>query len=383
MLRWPVGMIEAVARSAGCAGLVLFATLVDSRARADSPVLFSEPARLASRALLIAVASAGERLVAVGDRGHILLSDDKGRTWAQSGSVPTQALLTGVCFADAQRGIAVGHDEVILTTADAGRTWKRTHYAPEAQQPLLDVWCGQGGRAIAIGAYSAYFSSENGGATWKERKFAAQPVRAQAAQAKGATASTGTAAESADSADNTGGGFHLNRILGSSPSRLYIAAEAGHLYRSDNGGVDWVELPSPYEGSFFGVLPLAGDALLAYGLRGNLLRSEDAGLTWQRTRTGTVAMLDGGVAFGTGRVPDAVAIVGLSGVVLVSHDGGKSFVLLQQDDRKGLSDVVAVGAGTLLTVGEGGAKVITLHTDTAAGVAASTTAAGDVSREPR
>jgi photosystem II stability/assembly factor-like uncharacterized protein len=300
--------------------------------------------------------------VAVGDRGHILLSDDKGRSWVQSNSVPTQALLTGVCFADARRGIAVGHDEVILTTEDAGRNWTRTHYAPEAQQPLLDVWCGQGGRAIAVGAYSAYFSSEDGGATWKERKFEAPPVRTQPVQpAKAARDSI-----SRGVADNIDGGFHLNRIVASSPSRLYIAAEAGHLYRSDNGGVDWVELPSPYEGSFFGVLPLAGDALLAYGLRGNLLRSEDAGLTWQRIRTGTVAMLDGGVTFGNDGASSAVAVVGLSGVVLVSYDGGKSFALLQQDDRKGLSGVLAVGADTLLTVGEGGAKLIAVHADSVA-----------------
>jgi photosystem II stability/assembly factor-like uncharacterized protein len=345
-------MTFAVARTAGCAGFLLLGAVIDSRADAEPPVLSSEPARLASRALLIAVASAGERLVAVGDRGHILLSDDKGRTWVQSESVPTQVLLTGVCFADARRGIAVGHDEVILNTEDAGRTWKQTHYSPEAQQPLLDVWCGQGGRAIAVGAYSAYFSSEDGGATWNERKFEAPPVRTQPVQA--------------GSADNIGGGFHLNRIVASSPSRLYIAAEAGHLYRSDDGGVDWVELPSPYEGSFFGVLPLAGDALLAFGLRGNLLRSEDAGLTWQRIRTGTVAMLDGGVTFGNDGAPSAVAIVGLSGVVLVSYDGAKSFALLQQDDRKGLSGVLAVGAGTLLTVGEGGAKLIALRADSVA-----------------
>jgi photosystem II stability/assembly factor-like uncharacterized protein len=322
--------------------------------------------------------------VAVGDRGHILLSDDKGRTWVQSDSVPTQALLTGVCFADARRGIAVGHDEVILTTGDAGRTWNRTHYSPEAQQPLLDVWCGQGGRAIAVGAYSAYFSSEDGGATWKERKFEAPPVHTQPVPAaevkgtKGAVGSTSHAAR-AESADNIDGGFHLNRIVASSPSRLYIAAEAGHLYRSDDSGVDWVELPSPYEGSFFGVLPLAGDALLAYGLRGNLLRSEDAGLTWQRIRTGTVAMLDGGVTFGNDEGHSAVAVVGLSGVVLVSYDGGKSFALLQQDDRKGLSGVLAVGADTLLTVGEGGAKLIALR----AGVASAAIGVGDVSRETR
>src|SRR6266403_1988295 len=75
-------------------------------------------------------------------------------------------------------------------------------------------------------------------------------------------------------------------------SSARTAAEAGHLYRSDDGGASWLELPSPYQGSFFGVLLVAGDAVLAYGLRGNLFSSQDAGRGWQRIETGPVAMLD-------------------------------------------------------------------------------------------
>jgi photosystem II stability/assembly factor-like uncharacterized protein len=286
----------------------------------------AELARLSSRSLLLDLATAGNRLVAVGDRGHILLSDDAGRTWTQTGA-PTQALLTGVCFSDAQHGIAVGHDEIILASADGGRTWHRTHFRPQAQQPLLDVWCGAGGRAIAVGAYGVYMVSSDYGANWEERKLAS---------------------------DDISGGYHLNAIASDSSSRLYIAAEAGHLYRSDDGGNTWKSLPSPYEGSLFGVLPLQGGTVLVFGLRGNLFRSEDSGATWQRVRTGTEAMLDGATSFDGG----GVAVVGLSGVVLLSRDGGSSFSLLQQDDRKGLAAVLQVQTGTLVTVGEAGAKRI-------------------------
>src|SRR5262249_10578900 len=95
------------------------ATAADEVAR--EPLRAAEAARLAARGLLIAIAPAGQRLVAVGDRGIIVLSDDRGASWTQAQYVPTQALLTGVCFIDAQHGVAVGHDEVIVTTADAGR----------------------------------------------------------------------------------------------------------------------------------------------------------------------------------------------------------------------------------------------------------------------
>ena len=327
-----------------------------STASADVAELRSEPATLSSRSLLLGLATAGKRLVAVGDRGHILLSDDAGRTWTQTGS-PTQALLTGVCFSDAQHGIAVGHDEIILISDDAGRTWKRTHFAPQAQQPLLDVWCGAGGRAIAVGAYGVYMVSGDYGASWEERKLevtgtgtAAAGTKSGAGGAGGADAAKGAAS----SGEDITGGYHLNAIAADSSSRLYVAAEAGHLYRSDDGGNTWKALSSPYEGSLFGVLPLQGGALLTYGLRGNLFRSADSGATWQRISTGTEAMLDGATSFDAA----GVAVVGLSGVILLSRDGGSTFSLLQQDDRKGLAAVREAQQGTLATVGEAGVKLI-------------------------
>lgn len=309
------------------------------------------PARLAARALLIAVAAAGERLVAVGDRGIIVLSDDKGASWAQAAQVPTQALLTGVCFFDAQHGLAVGHDEVALVTADAGRTWKLSHYAPEAQRPLLDVWCGAGGQAIAIGAYSTYLTSPDGGASWNESRFVATP-RPKPGGARRAAAAQAAASDQ----DAAGGGYHLNRIVSAAGARLYIAGETGHLYRSDNSGAAWQELTTPYAGSFFGVLPLGGETVLAFGLRGNLYRSADAGSSWQKIDTATVALLDGAARFGD----SGVAIVGLSGVVLVSYDSGRSFILRQQSDYAALSAAVTVGGGSLAAVGENGARIINL-----------------------
>ena len=163
--------------------------------------------------------------------------------------------------------------------------------------------------------------------------------------------------------------FHLNKIAAASATRLYIAAEGGHLYRTDDGGESWRELPSPYDGSFFGVKPLEGDVVLAYGLRGNLFRSEDAGATWRKVETGTHAMLNDAVSVGPN---GAIVVVGLSGVVLVSRDGGRSFALMQQEDRKGLSAARAVGGAALVAVGEGGVRRIDIApaTATASGMAA-------------
>jgi photosystem II stability/assembly factor-like uncharacterized protein len=301
----------------------------------------AEVARLAAHGLLVALAAAGPRLVAVGDRGIVVLSDDRGTSWRQAAQVPVQALLTGVCFSDPLHGVAVGHDEDILTTGDGGEHWQLVHSAPDAQRPLLDVWCGPHAQVIAVGAYSAYLVSQDGGASWSAPKFEPRAL-------------PGAPAKAAD--DTASGGYHLNRIVATEAGRLYLAGEAGHLYRSDDGGNSWDTLSSPYEGSFFGVLPLGGDVVLAYGLRGNLYRSENAGGSWQRISTETLSMLDGGTRLPGG----AAAIVGLAGVVLVSDPAGRSFTLLQQPDHAGLAAALPAGEGVLTVVGDYGAQRIAL-----------------------
>jgi photosystem II stability/assembly factor-like uncharacterized protein len=296
-------------------------------------------APLATKSLLLALAVAGDGLVAVGERGHVLRSTDHGRSWTQSAAVPTRAMLTGVCFEDARRGWAVGHDEIILATADGGATWTRAHFAPESQQPLLDVACGPDGHAIAVGAYGSVYTTSDG-VGWSARKLGAQPLvpaKAPVAAAAGETAPD----------------YHLNRIarLG---QRLYIAAEAGHLYRSDDGGATWLELPSPYEGSFYGLLALDADSVLAFGLRGRLFRSRDAGRTWQPLDSHTVAMLTDAARLADG----TLVVVGLSGVVLVSRDAGETFALQQQPNRKGLAAVAAGEGSRVVVAGEGGVRLV-------------------------
>ena len=49
-----------------------------------------------------------------------------------------------------------------------------------------------------------------------------------------------------------------------------------------------------------------------------------------------------------------VVIVGLSGTVLVSKDGGHEFFLSNRRDRLGLANVAELSGGRLLTVGEAG-----------------------------
>src|SRR5437667_12911281 len=85
----------------------------------DTPSLISP---LASKSLLQSVVRAGDRIVVVGQRGHIVISSDGGATWKQS-PVPVSSDLTSVYFVDDKQGWVAGHDGVILHTGDGGEKW--------------------------------------------------------------------------------------------------------------------------------------------------------------------------------------------------------------------------------------------------------------------
>ena len=66
------------------------------------------------------------------------------------------------------------------------------------------------------------------------------------------------------------------------------------------------------------------------------------------------AMLTDGIRLADG----TFVISGLGGILLTSSDGGSTFGLLPQPDRRGISAIVEAGDGQLLMVGEFGVKMI-------------------------
>jgi photosystem II stability/assembly factor-like uncharacterized protein len=282
-------------------------------------------APLAPSSLLLDVAVRDGVTVAVGERGHVLVSGDQGRSWRQA-EVATRTLLTGVFMQDARLGWAVGHDEVIVRTRDGGLTWERVHSAPEREKPLLDVWFADAHTGLAVGAYGGLLATTDGGDTWTSRTVYGEDD------------------------------FHLNHIAAAADGTLFLAAEAGHLYRSDDKGATWQPLPSPYEGSFFGLLPLPDGSLLAFGLRGHLYRSPDNGRSWTPIETGTDATLTSALDLGSGRF----VVGGMGGTLLWSDAAGTAVRKQELADRKAIVALAPGATGTLLLIGEGGVRHVAI-----------------------
>jgi photosystem II stability/assembly factor-like uncharacterized protein len=286
----------------------------------------SEILPLTPRSLLLDIVNTGERLVAVGDRGAVLVSAD-GKEWTQV-QTPTRAALTAVTFADAQNGWAVGHDAVILRTSDGGRSWALQNFEPELEMPFLDVLFLDAQRGFVIGAYGLLYGTVDGGETWEEVDT---PIREDE--------------------------WHFNSMTRLRDGSLFIAGESGTLAHSTDEGQTWALLESPYDSSLFGALPYGDKGVVIFGLRGNVFITNDvAGGEWNEITTGTVASMFGGTTLADGRS----VLVGVNGTVMVSADGMDEVTLLKSAAGTPLSSAVGFG-DVLLAVGESGIQRVALQ----------------------
>lgn len=338
----------------------------------ETPAMQSKKA---AQGLLLDVEAVGERLVAVGQRGHIVYSDDGGKSWSQA-QVPVSTTLTAVHFATATHGWAVGHSGVVLHSRDGGKTWEKqldgirvnqlvieqnrerveelealleeadgkeaeelearleeaqmalddseSDAEDGASKPFLDVWFKNEKEGFVVGAYGLFFSTDDGGKTWMNQ------------------------AQRLENPDR----LHLNAIAQVTGGAFFIVGESGEIHMSADGGDSWRRLKGPYSGSLFNVMGTgAVNEVLVAGLRGNLFRSDDLGKTWKRIKTGVTESLNGGSHGTDGRV----VITGNGGVVLTSKNFGQSFDAFVRPDRQSVAAASFVG-DQLVIVGEEGAK---------------------------
>jgi len=155
-------------------GLTAIAALVALQSAAmAAPAIQADTDNVTWRAthgLLLGLARAGARLVAVGNDGHVLLSDDEGKSWRLA-KTPTEELLTAVVFPTPTEGWAVGQDEEILHSTDAGETWTQQHIAGDSDQALFTIISLTPQHLFASGAYNLIEETQDGGATWKDSKI--------------------------------------------------------------------------------------------------------------------------------------------------------------------------------------------------------------------
>lgn len=318
------------------------------------PPVFAPTQVYPDRVLVNGLARQGERLIAVGEQGQILIADAVDGPW-RSARIESQRGLTlaQVSFVDEQTALAVGHDGWILRSADRGDSWQEVAFGGAGTDPLLGIDGPYDGRLFAYGAFGLYTISDDLGQTWQPRELVVdEPVAADPAQAAPAADPYADPFASFD-AGSIGGSGHLNDMTQAADDSLVLVGERGTLLRSSDNGETWKRLPEIYSGSFFGVLSLPSKALLAFGMRGHVYRSEDFGTSWQESRVPTTTSLFSGVV----AAPQRVVLAGAGNAVLVSDDDGRSFALATESARYSIADLLPLERGVWLTASDGGIEI--------------------------
>jgi photosystem II stability/assembly factor-like uncharacterized protein len=324
----------------------------------DPLALPAQASELASRSMLLAVTRAGARLIAVGQRGHVIVSDDAGASWKQA-SVPVSSDLTAVFFVTDQVGWAVGHDGVVLGSRDGGRSWAlqldgqranarlveylqgraqadprstelqgllteaRRYQEQGPDKPFLDVWFADENDGFVVGAYNLVFRTSDGGTSW-EPWF-----------------------------DRTENPKLLNLYaIRPAGGDLFVVGEGGLVLKLEPQARRFRAQPTPYKGSFFGVIG-GKDVVLAFGLRGSVYSSGDRGKTWNKEASGLPAAIVAATPLPGGRVLLADA----GGRVAVSDEAGRGFKVLPLKQAMPLAGIADAGNGRLALVGPGGVAV--------------------------
>lgn len=310
--------------------------------------------------LLIGIAHAGGRLVAVGEHGMIIYSDDNGGTWKQA-AVPVEVTITTVAFATPQIGWAAGAYGVVLHTADGGATWQtqltgidvnklmsraaaqyaqanpNTPVAALAQRrariflsvgpdkPFLSILVSNSASATVFGAYRMCVHTDDGGRTWADCSLQVlDPIS-----------------------------HNLYQVL-QTANAIYLVGEAGDVFSYSAQSGQYQPLTSPGSSTLFDILVTRTGTMLAFGVADGMFRSSDQGKSWAPVMVPDGSDLTSGTILSDG----TIVVISENGTVYMSNDDGRSFHAAPEVVGMGLFDVIAAANGDLVFVGSGGVRVV-------------------------
>lgn len=261
----------------------------------------------ATKAVFLDLAIHNEKIFAVGERGIIIRSDDQGANWQQVAS-PSDVTLTGINFSSGTDGWIVGHESTLLQTKDGGDSWEIAQYKPEENRFYMSVKFISPEQGYILGTDGELWITGDAGKSWQLTVLSVEE-------------------------------WYQNHLFGIETigSSVLIAAERGGVFYSKDGLTDWQVVPSPYEGSYFGVSK-QGDDFLIFGMSGKIYSLDSVSLKWTKVEAKTDQFLLDASHLAEN---EGLVVVGRGGVILYFDEQGK---LQKKSERQSRVDFTAVAA---------------------------------------
>lgn len=235
----------------------------------------------------------------VGANATLVETTDGGNTWeTQSLDLDQPYRFTSVSFSG-NEGWIVGQPSILLHTEDQGKSWSRI--------PLSEKLPGSPNTVLALGSQAAEMTTDvgaiyrttDGGRTWKAmveeavgvvRNIARSPDgKYVAVSARGNFYSIWEPGQNAWEPHNRNSSRRVQNMGFTEDGRLWMLARGGQIQFSDTAnGEEWQEPVSPEFSTSWGLLDLAyrtPDEIWVSGGSGNLLHSSDGGKTWEKDRS--------------------------------------------------------------------------------------------------
>lgn len=292
-------------------------------------------------------AISADTVVEIGANATLRRSANGGRTWTTYQLGPDVREISSSYFVSGRVGFVGAGDGRIYKTTDGGTTWTKlseVNYSPSAIT-LLYFLNSQVG--FARRGYRDLLRTADGGLTWTlytdtflENIIDMHFANEQVGMAVGEygvmyfTSSGGLSWTAIGAAATSGlyGGTSWNGVWFTSPTNAYVVGQGrqGTLLRTADAGRTWQGL-SPLVGNVLDVI-FPGHALEGYALTTNgLLKTVDGGDTW--------VILPFGGSGNKLACPDArtLLVAGNSAQVYRSDDGGQTWTLVQLQPTLGSS----------------------------------------------
>lgn len=216
------------------------------------------------------------RGIAVGDYGHLLVTQDGGKTWTSSPS-DVECRLNDASWIDARRVVVVGGGldpvtrlsrGVVLTSNDAGQTWRRSadHEIPTLHTIVRDTGTvrsinrtpsltAQGDPDPITGAST--FLSNDGGRSWQSTEGNPAGLSSGSVHQAGSVAAT-SVSDSLHWSQTLGTRSVVRATCPVNQQTIICGGDHGNLFRSADGGQSWQTVHG--ENAACAILIIAGSA---------------------------------------------------------------------------------------------------------------------------